>query len=80
MDKAGNAVANGFNNGGLWSITDPLDPAVDLIVKRVSPELGEGKSFKSLSLNFLVSSRINLLHFLRTYSGVSPPMANSLTN
>lgn len=51
-DKDGNVVANGFNNGGLWSITDPSDPAVDLIVKRVPAELEEGKKFQELIAEF----------------------------
>lgn len=42
----------GFNNGGLWSITDPCDPAVDLIAKRVPPELGECRKFQELIAEF----------------------------
>jgi len=52
VDQAGNTVANGFNNAGLWSIASSSRDSPDLILKLVSSKYDERKKFENLAAAF----------------------------
>jgi len=52
VDQAGNTVANGFNNAGLWSIAGSSRDSPDLILKLVSSKYDERKKFENLAAAF----------------------------
>lgn len=52
VNQAGNTVANGFNNAGLWSIASSSRDSPDLILKLVSSEYDERKKFENLAAAF----------------------------
>jgi hypothetical protein len=75
VTQAGQLIANGFNNAGLWTISDAGGVLPELMVKLVSSDLGESTKFQKLAAEFPEIGSDQLLafplHIVRCITGMN---------